>query len=79
MSRDGQHPRGQHPQSRRVPWVVAQTLRCREREGKPIPDEHTPGGHRRYDLGKLRPEMVRAEDTVHRQTIAYACVSSHDQ
>jgi predicted site-specific integrase-resolvase len=41
--------------------------------------EHTAGGHRRYDLAKLRPELFRAPDTSNRKTIAYARVSSHDQ
>ena len=41
--------------------------------------EHTAGGHRRYDLGKLRPERLRAEDEAKRRTVAYARVSSSDQ
>ena len=58
--------------------VSITTLRRWEADGKLVA-EHTAGGHRRYDLGKLRPEMFRAEDPAHRQTIAYARVSSHDQ
>lgn len=58
--------------------VAAQTLRRWEREGRLIPDERTPGGHRRYDLARLRPEQFRAPETA-RRTIAYASVSSHDQ
>ncbi|WP_298187488.1 MerR family DNA-binding transcriptional regulator, partial [Acidiferrobacter sp.] len=40
--------------------VAAQTLRRWEREGKLIPDERTPGGRRRYDLARLRPEQFHA-------------------
>lgn len=58
--------------------VSAQTLRRWEREGKLIPDERTPGGRRRYDLARLRPEQFRAPEAALR-TIAYARVSSHDQ
>lgn len=58
--------------------VSITTLRRWESDGKLVA-EHTAGGHRRYDLGKLRPGMFRAEDAAHRQTIAYARVSSHDQ
>ena len=41
--------------------------------------EHTPGGHRRYDLSKLRPEQFRATSEAARKTVAYARVSSHDR
>jgi len=58
--------------------VSAQTLRRWEREGKLMPDERTPGGRRRYDLARLRPEQFRGAEPM-RQTIAYARVSSHDQ
>ena len=58
--------------------VAAQTLRRWEREGKLIPDERTPGGRRRYDLARLRPEQFHASD-VQRRTVAYARVSNHDQ
>lgn len=54
------------------------TLRRWEAEGR-LAAEHTPGGHRRYDLTKLRPEMFRAEEKASRKTVAYARVSSHDQ
>ena len=37
------------------------------------------GGHRRYDLAKLRPELLRAAEAAQRKTIAYARVSSDDQ
>jgi len=58
--------------------VSAQTLQRWEREGKLIPDERTPGGRRRYDLARLRPEQFHAPEAA-RRTIAYARVSSHDQ
>lgn len=54
------------------------TLRRWEQEGKLIP-ERTKGGHRRYDLSKLRPEQFHQADDGNRITIAYARVSSHDQ
>ncbi len=41
--------------------------------------EHTVGGHRRYDMAKLRNEMFRAQAEANRRTVAYARVSSHDQ
>ncbi len=50
-----------------------------EREGRLLPDERTPGGCRRYDLARLRPEMFRPQDAHQRRTVAYARVSSHDQ
>lgn len=58
--------------------VSITTLRRWEVEGRLVA-EHTAGGHRRYDLAKLRPEWFRAVDTANRRTIAYARVSSHDQ
>ena len=58
--------------------VSVTTLRRWEVSGKLVP-EHTAGGHRRYDLAKLRPEMFRADVEANRRTIAYARVSSHDQ
>ena len=58
--------------------VAAQTLRRWEREGKLMPDERTPGGRRRYNLARLRPEQSHVPDTA-RRTAAYARVSSHDQ
>ena len=54
------------------------TLRRWERLGK-IYAEHTAGGHRRYDLTKLRPSLVGAKPDRNRKTVAYARVSSHDQ
>lgn len=58
--------------------VSITTLRRWEADGK-LAAEHTAGGHRRYDLAKLRPELYRAADDAARKTIAYARVSSHDQ
>ena len=54
------------------------TLRRWEQSGKLIP-ERTKGGHRRYDLSQLRPELYRNLSDENRMTIAYARVSSHDQ
>jgi putative resolvase len=57
--------------------VSITTLRRWELAGKLVP-ERTASGHRRYDLGKLKPElMYSAVDE--RRTVAYARVSSHDQ
>ena len=58
--------------------VSMTTLRWWEADGK-LAAEHTAGGHRRYDLAKLRPELYRAAADAARKTIAYARVSSHDQ
>jgi putative resolvase len=58
--------------------VSATTLRRWEQSGKLIP-ERTHGGHRRYDLNQLRPELYRSSNDEHKITIAYARVSSHDQ
>jgi len=58
--------------------VSPQTLRRWEREGRLLPDERTPGGRRRYDLVRLRPELFHAPEP-QRRTIAYARVSSPDQ
>lgn len=58
--------------------VSITTLRRWESSGKLVA-EHTPGGHRRYDLSKLRPELFRVIEDESRATIAYARVSSHDQ
>jgi len=58
--------------------VTPQTLRRWEDDGKLFPDEKTPGGQRRYDLTRLRPQMFHQADAP-RATIAYARVSSHDQ
>ena len=58
--------------------VSISTLRRWEAAGKLVA-EHTAGGHRRYDLSKLRPELFRAAEEASRKTVAYARVSSHDQ
>jgi len=58
--------------------VSITTLRRWEASGKLVA-EHTAGGHRRYDLSKLRPELFRAADRANRKTVAYARVSSRDQ
>ncbi len=54
--------------------VSVTTLRRWEVSGKLVP-EHTAGGHRRYDLAKLRPEWFRTSDESARKTVAYARVS----
>jgi excisionase family DNA binding protein len=55
------------------------TLRRWDSEGR-LPSIKTEGGHRRYDISKLRPETVHKYDFMdNRKTIAYARVSSHDQ
>lgn len=58
--------------------VSITTLRRWEASGKLV-SEHTAGGHRRYDLNKLRPEQLRTDNQDFRKTVAYARVSSHDQ
>lgn len=58
--------------------VSITTLRRWEASGRLVA-EHTAGGHRRYDLTKLRPELFRAQEASQRRTVAYARVSSHDQ
>lgn len=58
--------------------VSITTLRRWETDGKLVA-EHTAGGHRRYNLTKLRPELFRAADEAKRKTVAYARVSSHDR
>lgn len=55
------------------------TLRRWDCEGK-LPSIRTEGGHRRYDISKLKPETVHKYNLADtRKTIAYARVSSHDQ
>jgi len=58
--------------------VSITTLRRWEASGR-LAAEHTTGGHRRYDLAKLKPELFRAEADAQRRTVAYARVYSHDQ
>ena len=62
----------------RVLGVSVTTLRRWEASGR-LMAEHTAGGHRRYDLAKIRPELFRAAEEASRKTVAYARVSSHDQ
>jgi len=57
--------------------VSITTLRRWEADGK-LAALHTAGGHRRYDLAKLKPELFHGAPS-ERKTIAYARVSSHDQ
>jgi len=57
--------------------VSKDTLRRWEAAGK-IEVERTPGGHRRYDLAKLRGIAPRKAPS-DRVTLAYARVSDHDQ
>ncbi|MGQ9612071.1 IS607 family transposase [Chloroflexus sp.] len=58
--------------------VSMTTLRRWDASGK-LAADHTAGGHRRYDLAKLTPDLFRAEADTQRRTLAYARVSSHDQ
>ena len=62
----------------KVLGVSITTLRRWEKEGRLQPDEITPGGHRRYDVAKLRPALYRLQRS-DRKTVAYARVSSHAQ
>lgn len=57
--------------------VCISTLRRWDASGR-LTAEYTAGGHRRYDVAKLRPDLFRQHDTPKR-TIAYARVSSQDQ
>ena len=58
--------------------VSITTLRRWDKTGRLTP-EKTASGHRRYDIGKLKPEMYRELHPEVKRTIAYARVSSHDQ
>lgn len=57
--------------------VCRDTLRRWEAKGK-ITAERTPRGHRRYDLSKILGLLPRTQ-TLQKNTVAYARVSSHDQ
>jgi predicted site-specific integrase-resolvase len=57
--------------------VSRDTLRRWEAKGKIIA-ERTPRGHRRYELAKILGLLPRAQ-SLQKNTIAYARVSSHDQ
>ena len=55
------------------------TLRRWDEDGRLVAIK-TEGGHRRYDLSKIKPETIHKFDySDNRKTIAYARVSSHDQ
>jgi excisionase family DNA binding protein len=58
--------------------VAQETLRRWEAEGKIIA-ERTQGGHRRYDISKLKGIKSREKEDIKKITIGYARVSSHDQ
>ena len=58
--------------------VSKSTMRRWEAEGRLKPDR-TPGGHRRYRSEELTQMTVHPLPKTDRVTIAYACVSSHDQ
>ena len=73
-----EHPDANHSDIAKALGVSITTLRRWEASGK-LAAEHTAGGHRRYDLAKLKPELFRAEADALRRTVAYARVSSHDQ
>jgi len=55
------------------------TLRRWDEEGRLV-SNRTEGGHRRYDISKIKSESIHKYDFAeNRKTIAYARVSSHDQ
>ena len=58
--------------------ISISTLHRWESAGR-ITAARTDGGHRRYDLTVLRPDLCRKKFADSRKTIAYARVSSHDQ
>ncbi len=55
--------------------VSITTLRRWEASGKLVA-EHTAGGHRRYDLAKLRPEMFRLERQTNEKKAALALLDA---
>ncbi len=60
--------------------VAIVTLRRWHRDGKLEPDYRTPGGHRRYDLARVRRLFgLEAPASPNKLTVCYARVSSHDQ
>jgi len=66
-------------QAAKILGVSEMTLRRWDEDGKLV-STRTEGGHRRYDISKIRPETVRKyEFSEGRKTIAYARVSSRDQ
>lgn len=58
--------------------VSVTTLRRWEAAGRVVA-ERSAGGHRRYSLARLRPDLARQREDEQRCTVAYARVSSHDQ
>ena len=66
-------------QAAKILGVSEMTLRRWDEAGKLTPIR-TEGGHRRYDMSKIKPETVRRyEFSEGLKTIAYARVSSHGQ
>ncbi len=60
--------------------VGVRTLYRWEENGKLLPDKITPGGQRRYDPARLRPDLHHVGAArLERKTIAYARVSTHEQ
>ncbi|KWR87355.1 IS607 family transposase [Cupriavidus sp. IDO] len=59
--------------------VAVVTLRRWDKAGRLTPACRTLGGHRRYDLAKMRDALRQAGPPKGGKTIAYARVSSHDQ
>ena len=55
--------------------VSIDTLRRWEREGK-ITSERTEGGHRRYDLSKIKVQLGRMRPPTDKMTVGYARVST---
>ena len=58
--------------------VSISTIRRWESEGKIACENRADGGHRRYDISKLKPNEFRQTND-HHKTIGYARVSSRDQ